>query len=207
MSAAVELDIRVEIPEQLKRLAAANTRQIPFAMSLALNRVTRNARQAQTEGIFRRFKVRRAGRLRTSVRMTASTKEQLQAKLTVADKFLIQHEEGGTRHQGDVYRSMVQPVREREKRIGVVHGSNTPKALLAKQVKTKPFIARMRSGKVGVFVRRGKKRLPIDLIFALEKQSKLRSRLKLGGTVGTVVAFEWEREFGAALLKAIDSAR
>jgi hypothetical protein len=206
MSGAVELDIRVEIPQQLRRLAAGNTRQIPFALSLALNRVTRSGQKAQTDGIFRRFKVRRAPRLRTSVRMAASSKENLVAKLVVRDAFLIQHEEGGVRRPGDVYSSIVQPIRAKERRRGVVYGSNTPKAVLAGTLKIKPFIARMRNGKVGVFTRRGKKRNPIDLIFTFERESKLRKRLKMGGTVGTVVALEWEREFGAALMRSIETA-
>ena len=64
----------------------------------------------------------------------------------------------------------------------------------------------MKSGKVSVFRRKGKKRLPIELLFSFEREVRLKKRLKFETTVTLVVAREWEREFGAALARAIAPA-
>lgn len=180
-------------------------RQIPFAMSLALNEVANLARAEQIKGIFERFtiKPRARARIRTTVQMKASSKRRLEAKLTERDPWLVQHEQGEQRRPGDIYSSIVQPVSERAKRIGVLRGLNTPQAILAKPT---GFTLRMKSGKVGVFRRKGKKRNPIELVFALEREANLPRLLKFGATVGGVVEREWERVFGAALERAMSTA-
>lgn len=176
-------------------------RQLPFAISLALNQLGKQAKAAQVAGIFERFTVRRPQRIRTAVQMKPSTKRNPQVVLTVRDSFLVQHEDGGVRRRGDLYNSIVQPVREREKRVGVLHGRNRPSELKG------AFTARMRSGKVGVFVRRGRKRLPIDLVFSLERQVNLPRLLKFGATVEGVAVREWEAAFGDSLRKAMATSR
>lgn len=197
-----EIDANVpEVVFEIKELR----KQIPFATSRAINVVAEQAQAEETVGIFDRFHVRRDARIRTAVRRRNSTKRGLEAELTIADPFLIQHEDGETRKPGDVYPSLVHPVAEKEKRVGVVRGSTSPKALLKSG--RKGFVATMKNGKVGVFRRLTKKRLPIELVFALEKQSKLHRLLKFGATVGTVVARDFEKAFGAELARAMRTAR
>lgn len=188
-----------------KRDLDAVRRQMPFAMSVALNDVAKLAQAEQVKGIFERFKIkpRARARIRTTVQLTRSSKGRLEAKLTERDPWLVQHEQGETRKPGDIYSSIVQPVSPRAKRIGVLRGTNTPKAILAKP---SGFVLRMKTGKVGVFRRKGKGRLPIELVFALEREANLPRLLKFGATVGGVVEHEWERAFGAALDRAMSTA-
>lgn len=202
----MDAELELNIPEAVLFFDTAKDRQVPFALSLALNRVGKIAKAEETAGIFERFTVRRPKRLQTAVRMKASKKSDPQVTLSIRDAFLVQHEEGGIRRPGDVYHSMVQPVRAEEKRIGVVHGKWTPAALLRSN--RQAFVARMpRSGKVGVFVRSGPPRLPIELVFSLEKQVKIPRLLKFGSTVNAVANREWEAQFGQALAEALASAR
>jgi hypothetical protein len=100
---------------------------------------------------------------------------------------------------------MVQPIAPAQRRVGVIRGRNTPRAVLRRSRKT--FVARTKGGKVGVFRRTTKKRGPIDLSFALETEARLESRLKFEATVGSVVASQWDQEFGAALARALASSR
>lgn len=202
-------EIELEIPEAVMFFERMRSDQVPFATSLALNRIGALGKERQTAGIFERFTVRRPGRLKTAVRMKAAKKRDSSpaVTLTIRDAFLVQHEEGGIRRPGDVFRSMVQPVSPEAKRVGVVHGKWTPSAVLASD--RKAFIARMpRSGKVGVFVRRGPERLPIDLVFSLEKAVKIPRLLKFGATLDSVATKgEWEKQFGQALSEAMATAR
>lgn len=195
------LEIKINTAPAVDSLNALRNRQLPFAISLALNRIGAKAQAAETAGIFERFTVRRPQRLRTAVRMKPSTKRKHQVVLTVRDAFLVQHEDGAVRRPGDVYSSIVQPVRAREKRVGVLRGRNRPSEVKG------AFTARMRSGKVGIFVRRGPKRLPIDLVFSLERQANLPRLLKFGATVEGVAVREWEAQFGESLREAMASAR
>lgn len=222
------LVIEANIPEVILELDAFRRQQLPFATSLAVNTVAKTARAEQVAGIFERFTVRRPARLRTSVAFQASNKRDLEATLTVRDTFLAQHEERVTRRRGDVSSAIVQPEGDEQKRIGVLRGRNTPKALLARGKgrkpgrpkgkrttasasglrKPAPFVATMKSGKVGVFVRRDRRqRLPIELLFAFEREVKLPGLLKFGATAERVVTRDWEREFGRSLARALASRR
>ncbi len=180
-------------------------RQIPFAISYALNDVAKRAKAEQTAGIFERFRIkpRAAARVRSTVQMTPASKSNLVAKLTERDPWLVQHETGETRTPGDVYSSIVRPVSDRAKRVGVLRGLNTPAAVLAKPT---GFVRTLKTGKVGVFRRKGKGRLPIELVFALEREASLPRLLKMGATVGGVVEKHWEDAFGAALERAMATA-
>lgn len=206
----IEIEFVQDIP-LLRHQLFALRKQIPFALSLALNTIAEQAQAEETVGIFDRFHVRREARLRTAIQRKNSTKSRPEATLTVRDAFLVQHEEGGIRRPGDVYSSIVQPESVDAKRIGVLRGRNTPQFYLERiKTKPRPFLQRMKSGKVGVFVRAtaGKgSRYPIELIFAFERQAKIAKLLKFGATVDEVIARDWDKAFGAALGKAIATAR
>jgi len=166
------LEITVNIPAVVATFDAVKLKQVPFALSLALNTTSQLAREAQNEHMFREFNVRRAQRIRTAVRIRPSRKRDLVSRLTIQDAFLIQHEEGDTRKPGDVHSSIVKPVGKDQKRAGVIRGRNTPKALLEQGSKKigrprgaksggettrrrpTPFVAKSkRTGKLGVYVR------------------------------------------------------
>lgn len=202
------LRIDTNIPDVVREFDRLRRDQVPFATATAVNTLAREARERETQGIFERFKVRRPGRLAKSTAVTSYAKKaQLNpsATVTVRDTFLVQHEQGGTRRRGDVYRSMPQPIRATERRVGVLHGRTTPGAVLRSD--RKAFVARTRSGKFGVFRRIGKRRLPIELIYSYEREVKLPKLLKFGATVQGVAVREWERVFGASLAAALATRR
>lgn len=177
-------------------------KQIPFAMSLALNKLGAKAKAEQTEGIFERFQVKPTARprVKTTVQMKPSTKRRPEVVLTERDPWLVQHEEGETRRPGDIFSSVVKPVSAKARRVGVLRGRNTPAAVLATG---RGFIRTLNNGKIGVFLRRGRKRLPVDLVFALEREAKLPALLKFGATVDETVTREWDRVFAEALRTAL----
>lgn len=200
------LTIESNIPDVTLTFERLRREQVPFATALAVNEVAQTARDAETVGIFARFTIRRPARLRTSVQVSRRAKKTApDAIVEVRDVFLVQHEEGETRRRGDIYKSLVQPVGAREKRVGVLRGRNTPSEVLASN--RKAFITRTRSGKVGVFRRIGDSRLPIELIFSFEREAKLRKLLKFGATVQGVAVREWNGAFGRGLAKAMATSR
>lgn len=95
-------------------------------------------------------------------------------------------------------------LRTTEDRVGVVRGRSSVASALASD--RKAFVARMPSGKIGVYRRKGRPRLPIELVFSLERRDRLRSVLKAGARTGTVAAREWEAAFGDALRREMGIA-
>ena len=223
----MDFQVRVDVPPALRSLSRLKREQIPFATSRALNEIGKLGREDTTKGIFERFDVRRPQRIKTSVKQDYANKRTLRTVLTVRDPFLAQHEEGGIRRPGDIYSSIAQPIGPVQRRRKVIRGKNTPKALLAeggpkigrpkgskggrsqRQLKRPtPFIAKMKSGKVGVFKRRKKRgRLPIDLLFTFEKAVKISPRLEFQKTVLERVSRSWEPVFGREFARAIATAR
>jgi hypothetical protein len=206
-----ELRITANIPEVVRSLNDLAFKQVPFATSLALNRVGKTARADQTEGIFERFNVRESGFIKKSVRMRAAKKSDLRVELSIRDAFLIQHDGGGVRLPGDIYSSIVQPIEPGRGGIGAARGQKlrgrtTPRAVLRNR---RAFVERTKRGKLGVFLSVGKGKDAVDqLLFTFEPEQKLtKDRLQFEGTVTSSVARNWEREFGAALAQAIASAR
>jgi hypothetical protein len=201
-----DIEVTVDIPRALLELDSVRYDQVPFALSLAINRTAVAARDAQADGMLSRFKARRPARMKKSVVVRSGTKQDPEATVSVRDPWLVQFEDGGTRRPGDVYDSMAHPLSGAPARRGVIRGSTSPRGVL--QGDRKAFVATMKSGKVGVFRRRRKMgRLPIDLVFALERESNLPALLKFEQTVGFVAAFEWENIFGQALAEAYAKRR
>jgi hypothetical protein len=129
----VDLRIDAKIPEALERLDDFRYRQVPFALSVALNRVGKAGKEAALEHIFRTFTIRGPAFIKRSVVQRASSKRDLRTTLTVRDAFLAQHEQGGTRRPGDVGRGIVQPVGRAQRARGVIRGANTPAAALKRR--------------------------------------------------------------------------
>lgn len=129
----MDLRIDAKIPEALERLDDFRYRQVPFALSVALNRVGKAGKEAALEHIFRTFTIRGPAFIKRSVVQRASSKRDLRTTLTVRDAFLAQHEQGGTRRPGDVGRGIVQPVGRAQRARGVIRGANTPAAALKRR--------------------------------------------------------------------------
>jgi hypothetical protein len=195
------VEIELNTAETVDSLNMLYSRHLPFATSVALNRVALTARAVQVDRMMRRFKVRRRQRVSTSIAMKASNKRRLEVTLTIRDAFLSVHEQGGVRRPGDVTKALVRPVGPAQRRIGVIRGRNTPSGALAAEPK-RTTIRRTRSGKVVVLRAPARGQGPPQLLFAIERTVTTRPRLQFVKTVRAVVAARWETEFERALLAA-----
>lgn len=195
--------LRTNVAAAARVLEQTAAKQLPFAVSVALNRVGKTARATQIDAMFSRFTIRRPARTRSSIRMFASSKRDLRVTLSLRDAWFVQHEQGGLRRPGDVQRSIVQGVGARERRRRIVRGSNTPRATLA----AGGFIGTTRTGKRAFFRRAGRGRRRRVLAFVLEPQVRLQPRLRFRDTVERVCALQWAIEFERAFAEARQTAR
>lgn len=194
------------IPDVHRQLDAVRLKQVPFALSLGINLLAKEAARAQTAQIMRAFAVKRKGFLKTSTRVTRlAQKRDPAAVISVRDKFLVQHEAGDTRRPGDVHSSIVNPVSKAAKRKRILRGTNTPRGLMAANKRV--FIARTKYHDIAILRRRGKRARPLETVFVLERQVKLKPRLGFAETVNRTTARHWNRLFGQALARAIATQR
>lgn len=194
--------VEVNTGPTVDSLNALRHRQLPFALSLALNRTAARAQAVQVAGMMQRFTVRRRTWMAGSVVIPAgATKRKPEVTIRVRDPELVQHEAGGIRRPGDIYSSLVNPVGPRERKRGIIRGANTPKALIASG---KGVALRTKSGKVVIFRR---SRSGLTPAFALERAVPLRPRLHFEETVGRVVLRFWQDDFRTAFAEANATAR
>ena len=86
--------------------------------------------------------------------------------------------------------------------------SNKPAALLHKGLRgKKAFIATARSGKVGIWMRKGKARLPIRLMYSLVPRTSIPARLRMQKDGTTFALRAWKAMFDESLQIALRSAR
>lgn len=198
MGAAIRVDANV--PEVLRSLERFKRNQIPFATSLALNIVGRDARQAVREGTRERFIVRRRSFIDRSFTMRASSKARLFVELGVRYPFLARHEEGGTFRTSKA-KAIPKAIRRSKTRL-------VPRSKWPGKVRSDPrvFTRRLPSGAVSI-VRRMGRRGTERVLWTLVPSVRIKPRLRFEETVRTHVERNWEREFGRALSRAIATAK
>lgn len=176
-------------------LAAVATKQVPFAASLALNKTAIGARNAVRGNLPKRFKLRNQWTMR-GIQATMSTKGNLTALVTAPGYMQIQ-ETGGQR-TSQPGRTLMAPA-EALQTGRVVPKKKRPRALLA----DKAFILQMRGGDAGVFLRYGKKRSSIRLLWWLTDDQKYDDRFKFEQDVNDYVQDRFGAEFAAAMEQAV----
>lgn len=70
-----------------------------------------------------------------------------------------------------------------------------------------PFIAKMKSGKEGIFIRTDKERHPLKMLFSLEQQTTIAPRLEFEKQGEQIVERIWEQKFTAAFVRAMATAK
>jgi hypothetical protein len=71
----------------------------------------------------------------------------------------------------------------------------------------KPFVATMKSGKTGIFVRTGGARGPIRMLFSFEDSTKVDAVLTFEASGRKVVERVWNQKFSAAFARAIATTK
>ena len=80
------------------------------------------------------------------------------------------------------------------------------KKTLTKGKSGSPFF-KMKSGYVGIFQRKGKKRLPIKAIYKAERHARIKPRFNFKRTAHTIANRMFKRNFLKSLASALKSAR
>lgn len=201
---------------QLKsRLNWIERDQLPFAVAKTL---TKTAYQASDEikNNLRMDFILRNRYTERGIRVRRATKHRPQSEVGSIDEYMVLQELGGTKTARDgrvaVPRDIKKDVKElikKRNRPGPLMKRANEKAGTRKRKggKPLPFFARMSSGKEGIFVRRGKGRVPIDVLYVFEDSVEITPRLGLRKTAARVADENMQENFNAAFTEALATAR
>ena len=204
--------IYIEFDEKrLLRFFGDFARQVPFAMSLALNKTAFDARNKLRDDLPDHFTIRNR-RTRSGIRVGKATKSKLEAEIGSLDDYMARQGLGGTKRPGKAGYVAI-PSRKIRGKGGrrKTTPAKWPKALIAKDEKKKVRKLSLVPGSAGNLLlmrKAGGKRNPrFELLYVLAKQAKVPQRWPLEETVEDVVARRWHINQAAAFEQAIRTAR
>lgn len=195
-----------------QRLNKIQRKQLPFAFSKTLNDTAFQVRKTVTGPTYNRaFDVKNRKFAGQSFRVFKSTKRKLEASVTqvkVRQLYrgnLKMHAEGGIkRPRAGNIAIPSDKMKAKRTRTGRIGQANRPRQLLEKP---RTFIAVMPSGKRGIWQRRGKKRLPIDLLYTLDKSVRITKNYMFFEDGGKVVRKKLQRNFSKAFDQAMKTRK
>jgi len=191
-----------------QRLNKIQRKQLPFAFSKTLNDTAFQVRKTVTGPTYNRaFDVKNRKFAGQSFRVFKATKRKLEASVTqvkVRQLYrgnLKMHAEGGIkRPRAGNIAIPSDKMKAKRTRTGRIGQANRPRQLLEKP---RTFIAVMPSGKRGIWQRRGKKRLPIDLLYSFEKSVRITKNYLFFEDGSKVVRQNLQRNFSKAFDQAM----
>lgn len=195
----VAITVSSNVRQFSRFLTRYQKRQLPFAVSQALNSVAFEGRAAGIKAFQRDFDLRNKGFPRGVLRVDKATKRDLSA--AVFDRRELEHlvtqQDGGVKRPRSGQHIAV-PRQARRTARGVAR-ADRPRQILAsgKGFATERAIFR----KVG----RGGRQL--KLMHSLIRQARIRPRLKFDRDIERVVLRRFDRHFQRALIKALRTAR
>lgn len=180
-------------------LAALAGKQLPFASSVAVNRTAVGARDLVRENLPKRFRLRNNW-TRGGIQARTGTKGDPTARILAPDYMLIQ-ETGGTRSPTKS-RMLAAPATGTQSN-SVIPRAKRPKAMLSDRA----FIIDMGRGNAGVFMRYGKKRGQIRLLWWLSEDQQYEDRFEFEADVRDYVQDRFSANFVAAMMEALESGQ
>lgn len=200
--------VKVTISSNARQIARVHKKvrkQIPFALSKALNASALKAGADVRKGLSSRFTIRNKY-VERGIRVGKfATKRKLVAEVGSTDPFMVTHETGGARLKkpgNTFYAIPTAAIRKGGK------GRVTPSKFPARLLKRKgSFLTRAKSGAPMVAQRKGKKRYPISIWWIFVRKAHIRKRLGFEAQVDVSVQKNFDKSFAKAFEAALRTAR
>lgn len=188
--------LTAQIDSNLAKLAG---KQLPYVTSVALNRTAIGARDLVRENLPKRFQLRNHW-TKGGIQARTSDKTNLMARVLAPEYMLIQ-ETGGTREP--TKSKLLAAPAESMQSNRITPKANKPRALLSDRA----FILDMGGGDAGVFLRYGKKRSQIKLLWWLSDNQAYEDRFQFETDVRDYVQDRFSSNFIAAMTAALEEGR
>lgn len=189
--------LMAQIDSNLAQLAG---KQLPYAASVALNRTAVGARDRVRENLPSKFNLRNNW-TRGGVQALMSTKGNLSATIKAPDYMSIQ-ETGGTKRPTKS-KLLAAPAAGVQSSNQIIPKSKKPRALLSDRA----FVIGMPGGDAGIFMRYGKGRGQIRLLWWLSPDQQYDDIFEFETDVRDYVQDRFSANFVAAMMEALDSGQ
>lgn len=195
---AVDLDF---LPFR-KALMGAAKNQFPFAISKALNATAKGAQGVIQRELPHIFTLRRNWVVK-GIQIRAATKRDLTARVGSVDAFMAIHATGGTKHgkSASVPGPGVRPTFPT-----LVRRSKFPSRLAAKGGRRRPFFTTLKSGRKVLARRKGKRGLPIEVLWSFPSKVQVNATFAFDDLVEGHVRTNWPKNMTRALDEALRTA-
>ncbi len=207
----VELSIRDNIAQVQKRLTNIERKQIPFATAGAINDTLFDVRK-RIVGVTgpRSFDIRNRRFLNAALRVKKATKRNLTGEVFdhLGRGQLQRHATGGIKTPRG--RHLAIPGRDIEgkrTRGGAIRKALRPRQVLSKAGRRQAFTTTFKSGKEAIVRRRTKKRLPLQVLYLLERRTRIRKTFPFHRDAERVTRARFQRHFNRRLRQALRTAR
>jgi hypothetical protein len=209
----IEFNLKSDVKRLTRKLNAIQRRQVPFATARALTWTAKAAQgdlQAHMPVVFNVTRKWWLAKQPTGIKIKPATKATPIALVYTGAYFAGLQEEGGVKHPFKG-RGLLVPT-DKVPKYGRRAGG-AKKVLAGKKILRRGGVAggdpivRMPNGCLGVFRRRGKKRLPIDRLYSFKGEAHIPARMNFRAYAAKMVQREFAKIFEKSLSMAIKSAR
>jgi hypothetical protein len=207
------IEIKLDAEKWMRQMEGGE-KQLPFAMSKALNETATDFQTAERNVIASRFTLRRPDFIKRTIKIERgnfATKANLRAIVNVDEKrdLLSKFEKGGDKQPREG-RSIAIPVEARRNKSDIVTKGNRPKAYQLQQVSAnvakglkRTFLIRSADGKGALFQRVGRgKNSTIRNLFSFKSRVPIPKRLSFHDTARKTALTQWPKN----MLKAFENA-
>lgn len=195
--------VRIEVNErQMRRFfQELSARELPFAMSLAMNTAAAEARDHVRREVPKRFTVRSRGVLR-GFTFNPSHKRQwpnLRVEIGTRDEFWVLHETGGVKRPEQGMHLAIPTRLVRRTKAGRISKAQRPR----------PLIAAGKATKLEGVIRRTSKRKAerVSMLYLLRREARIRPKLGLRGMVHSSMRRYFPLAFHKAMNHAVSTSR
>ena len=191
--------MQINISADQLALVAGNERQALFAIALALTRTAQDVQKEVRAQLPSKFTLRNGWTAR-NIRIEPASKSSLEASISAPD-YMRKQETGEREVARKRYLAAPGPAVGNSR---IAPASMRPRQLL-RQPKT--FILELKSGKVAIAQRKGRKRLPLRIMWWLTPWQEYHERFEFGRTATDVVEKRFAIRFDEAFQHAMATAR
>lgn len=204
MTTPVVLDIRADIAAAVAVMTEAEQKHLPFVIARTLTKTAQSGQQAVREEMRANLVLRRKF-LEQTVRLAPATKTQFLARVYLPETyggrnldFVARQVLGGTKMPRS--RHIAVPQYGNIRQVKIRKAAAGPRAVLQQGA----FIMQSRSGGMAIVRRKGRERLPLQVLFHLDPRTIVPQRLTFAPPALTAMQRELHGHFAAAWAKAME---
>lgn len=181
-------------------LTGEGRRQVPFAMSMALNDVAFASRKAVVDALPQRFTIRSGKFLPGSIQVDKATKRTLTATVGVSDRaaFLVKQEEGGEETPREGRKALSVPSNVRKSDDARIPKTKRPAPLMQRK---DTFIYQSKNGAV---VAQRIDRKTLIVLWGFEQEARYQQRFHFLDTVDAEATAKFDNAMYEALKRAFN---